>query len=210
MVEWLNRNSLFKLTYLIIIVFLVKFYVEKKNIEKELLDSKSLIAVKEKEDKKKQDVIFYEIKKTLGELSDQMNMNKDNLKQYSELAKTLGKYNSDLASLIKNPLGNINAKPSAKYIDNTLLVSSNDDAVAIFDLGKNLEPNDVYSPIQCRKSRDVFVSATLCVHDIHRDIHVSGSIWRDGIWELHIIQPFMQIINNNPDWLVLGMLKNKI
>lgn len=57
----------------------------------------------------------------------------------------------------------------------------------IFNLGKELNPDSIYKSIQCRKSIKMIVSTTLCLHDVNRDIHVSGSILRNGVWESHII-----------------------
>ena len=50
-----------------------------------------------------------------------------------------------------------------------------------------LLPANIYDPIQCRKSAVFFVSTTLCVHDINKDVYVSASIWKDGLWEQEIL-----------------------
>ena len=206
MVEWLNRNTLLKLVLVVVIILLIKFYVEKNKIEEEFLKQRLTVqkGSGDEDSSKNKDILYYEIKKSLGELSEQLGMSRDNLKQYSQLANDLAKYNSDLAKLIKD-VSKGYKNTTAKYIDNTLLLSSNDDPIAIFDLNKNLEPVELYSTIQCKKSREIYVIATLCVHDINRDIHVSGSIWRDGIWEPHIMQSYMEYIKNNPDWLVMDV-----
>jgi FkbM family methyltransferase len=206
MVECLNRNIFFKLVLVLAIVLSIKFYFDKKKIEEELLKEK--LSQKSSGDggdsnKNNKDILYYEIKKNLGELSEILGQSRDNLKQYSNLAKELGKYNSDIVKLIKN--SSKDGKKISKYIDNTLLLSSNDEPIAIFDLSKALEPVELYSPIKCKTSREIFVIATLCVHDIERDIHVSGSIWRDGIWEPHIMQSYMEYIKNNPEWLIMDV-----
>lgn len=59
--------------------------------------------------------------------------------------------------------------------------------LAIFNLGKALNPDSIYQSIQCVQSVKMVVSTTLCLHDVKRDIHVSGSILRNGVWESHII-----------------------
>jgi hypothetical protein len=59
--------------------------------------------------------------------------------------------------------------------------------VKLFNLSQKMEPNESYDSIQCRKSANFFVETTLCVHDIHKDIHVSGSIWNSGVWEPQIL-----------------------
>ncbi|CAF0856828.1 unnamed protein product [Brachionus calyciflorus] len=80
--------------------------------------------------------------------------------------------------------------------------------VKIFNLSSSLEPKEEYEQIQCRKSAFFHVSTTLCVHRVDLDVHVSGSIMRDGVWERHIIMPFTDYIHNNPDWLVLDVGAN--
>ena len=57
----------------------------------------------------------------------------------------------------------------------------------LFDLSSKLDPSEIYLNIQCRKSIEIFVSTTLCVHDINNDRYVSGSIWINGVWENHVI-----------------------
>ncbi len=72
----------------------------------------------------------------------------------------------------------------------TTTTSSKEDEkphVKIFDLRSELKPADIYSGIQCRKSLNIFVDTTLCVHDLKKDIHVSGSIMANGIWEREIV-----------------------
>ncbi len=59
--------------------------------------------------------------------------------------------------------------------------------VKLFDLSSKLDPSEIYMNIQCRKSKEIFVSTTLCVHDINNDRYVSGSIWINGVWENHVI-----------------------
>lgn len=59
--------------------------------------------------------------------------------------------------------------------------------IKIFDLSGPLEPSEVYEPIQCRTSAKLFVETTLCIHDLKRDIWVSGAIWKDGLWERWVI-----------------------
>ena len=60
--------------------------------------------------------------------------------------------------------------------------------VKIFDLGKPLEPENVYMTILCKKSASFFeVVTTLCIHDLSKDVHVSGAIWNAGVWEKGIM-----------------------
>ena len=59
--------------------------------------------------------------------------------------------------------------------------------IEIFDLSSPLEPVYVYEDIKCRSSAKVYVETTLCVHDLKKDVWVSASIWKNGIWERDII-----------------------
>ena len=66
-------------------------------------------------------------------------------------------------------------------------IGENTPNVKLFDLSSKLDPSEIYLNIQCRKSIEIFVSTTLCVHDINNDRYVSGSIWINGVWENHVI-----------------------
>ena len=190
MVEFLSRIAIFRLTYVLLIILVIKLYLDKKKSETELHSLNELKLLELKNNKNADgDKIFYEIKKSLGILNENLGMSNDNLKKYSELAKSFEK-------LIKT---------SQSATDNTILLSSNPNGVSIFNLEKSLEPPELYNSIQCRKSRKIYVETTLCVHDLNRDVHVSGSIWREGVWELQIVQPYLEYITKNPDWLVLDI-----
>jgi hypothetical protein len=64
-----------------------------------------------------------------------------------------------------------------------LRVESN---IKTYDLTKDLPAE--WNGIPCRKSAFVqSTQTTLCVHDLASDIHVSGMIWRTGVWEMDII-----------------------
>ena len=77
--------------------------------------------------------------------------------------------------------------------------------INLFDLNQALEPRDIYESIQCRTSAEIFVETVLCVHDLERDVWVSASIWRDGVWERWVLTPFLEYVNKYPDWLVLDI-----
>ena len=51
----------------------------------------------------------------------------------------------------------------------------------LFNLSRLLKPRKLYDQIMCRLSNKIYVRTTLCVHEINRDVHVSGSIWRKTI-----------------------------
>ena len=60
--------------------------------------------------------------------------------------------------------------------------------VKIFNISKSLKPDNLYDSIQCRNSALFIVSTTLCYHTpVNKDEFVSGSIYRDGVWEPHIL-----------------------
>ena len=62
--------------------------------------------------------------------------------------------------------------------------------VKVIDLDAELEPKEIYGNITCRKSKQIMVSTTLCVHDIKIDVWVSGMIMRDGIFEDGLMSEF--------------------
>ncbi len=55
--------------------------------------------------------------------------------------------------------------------------------VKIIDLNKELEPENVYRDIECRKSAKFIIETTLCIHPLEKDSAVSDRIWKFGAWE---------------------------
>jgi hypothetical protein len=51
------------------------------------------------------------------------------------------------------------------------------------DLGASREEDDIL----CRNSSMKSIYCTICLHDLDKDVYVSGTIWRDGVWEPHIL-----------------------
>ncbi|RMZ95584.1 hypothetical protein BpHYR1_050626 [Brachionus plicatilis] len=93
--------------------------------------------------------------------------------------------------------------------ESVLLEQPKDDSfIRIVDLTKPLIPKNIYSPIPCRKSAAIFVSTTLCIHDTSKDIHVSGSVWKKGIWEGHIVEKFLKILIQDPECLAIDIGSN--
>ncbi len=84
-------------------------------------------------------------------------------------------------------LKSLDAEFWLKKINDSVQNNGTDDLITLIDLKSKLSPKSLYRPIKCRKSLMFTVRTTLCVHSIENDIHVSGSIWRDGIWEEHVI-----------------------
>ncbi len=63
--------------------------------------------------------------------------------------------------------------------------------VNIIDLNKELEPENIYRDIKCRKSAKFIIETTLCIHPLEKDMAVSGRIWKFGVWEEHILRKFV-------------------
>jgi len=63
--------------------------------------------------------------------------------------------------------------------------------VNIIDLSRELEPENVYRDIKCRKSAKFIIETTLCIHPLEKDMAVSGRIWKFGAWEEHILRKFV-------------------
>lgn len=94
------------------------------------------------------------------------------LKLYS-LNNTLKKQLRQLASLQFNynePLANNSILNIAK----SFIPEEKKNNIKQFDLSAPLEPKSVYETIQCKESAQVYVSTTLCVHDLARDVYVSS------------------------------------
>jgi hypothetical protein len=45
----------------------------------------------------------------------------------------------------------------------------------------------------------------MCIHNEHEDVHVSGSILRDGVWEGHVLGRFVRILKRFPNAGVLDV-----
>lgn len=73
------------------------------------------------------------------------------------------------------------------------------------NLTKPLHPKSLYLPIICQKSANIFVTTTLCIHEIPNDIHVSGSVWKYGIWEGHIVEKFLNFLTKDKDTLAIDI-----
>jgi hypothetical protein len=52
----------------------------------------------------------------------------------------------------------------------------------IYDLNKENNNN-----FECVKSLKIIVQTTICIHDIKKDIHISGSIKNHGVWERDLV-----------------------
>ncbi len=45
----------------------------------------------------------------------------------------------------------------------------------------------------------------MCIHSEHEDVHLSGSLLRDGVWEGHVPGRFVRILNRFPNAGVLDV-----
>ena len=63
-----------------------------------------------------------------------------------------------------------------------------DKVIHIFDL--NQADIDNYENIKCRKSAEIYVKTTLCIHDLAKDSFVSKDIWNNGVWEANTASKF--------------------
>ncbi|CAF1095912.1 unnamed protein product [Brachionus calyciflorus] len=83
--------------------------------------------------------------------------------------------------------------------------SENSNGINIIDFSGLLTTQDIFDSIKCRKSEKIIVKTTLCIHDLTDDEHVSGAIWKHGVWEFGIMKRFMDLIVQNPDWLIFDI-----
>ena len=61
---------------------------------------------------------------------------------------------------------------------------------------------------ECIKSVVIYVQITICIHDINKDIHVSGSIKSNGIWESHMVHLLMNILAKNKTFNLIDIGAN--
>ena len=70
----------------------------------------------------------------------------------------------------------------------------------VYDLTKE-NPNQ----FDCVKSAEIYVSTTICLHDLNNDVFVSGAIKSQGVWERSLVELFMKILKANPDFQVFDI-----
>jgi hypothetical protein len=84
---------------------------------------------------------------------------------------------------------------SEKLLDPSKETFSNNKKLKLIDLEAELESSYLYSRIVCRESAKYYETVSLCMHDLRHDVHVSGSIMRDGVWEPHILSNYVIFYN---------------
>lgn len=163
--DTLNKQILFKILLTVLVIISVKLFYDNKKLNNQIQQFENYLV------------------KNLNQIAKpddkQANIDSEtNQKQFDTIYKSLEEIKN---KFIFNFQSKSDREPIVQEIQE---VKAN---VNEFKLSQPLLPANIYDPIQCRKSAVYFVSTTLCVHDINKDVHVSGSIWRDGVWEPHII-----------------------
>ena len=178
----MNTNRVFVILIVALTLLVAKLYYDKLREDKELLyASESQILKKSSENN--EGIDKNQILALLNKVNNELPRALERIKEIETLSK--------------------NFETLVKKLSET---SDNDKAVKIFDLSKPLEPESDYKPIACRASQNIQNTVcTLCVHDIQKDVHVSGSIWSNGIWEHGIVSEYMSYIVKYPDALVLDI-----
>ena len=59
--------------------------------------------------------------------------------------------------------------------------------VNVINLKTELNASDEVYDIVCRNVSMKKIHCTICLHDLDQDVYVSGTIWREGVWEPHIL-----------------------
>ncbi len=67
---------------------------------------------------------------------------------------------------------------------------STKNTIDIFDL--NQADLEDYTNINCRKSAEIYVKTTLCIHDVIKDSFVSKDIMNNGVWEPKTASKFIR------------------
>jgi len=162
MSDTLNKQIIFKSLLIISIIISVKLFYDNRKLNNRIEQFENYLVESSKQNLKSSD-------------NQQVNIDLEkNKKQFELIFKSLEEIKYKFVT-------NTQTKSDQKEIQKE---KAN---VNQIKLNLPLLPANIYDPIQCRKSALYFVSTTLCVHDINKDVHVSGSIWRDGVWEPHII-----------------------
>ena len=74
--------------------------------------------------------------------------------------------------------------------------------IKIYDLNKSNRYN-----FECVNATKIIVSTLICIHDVQRDIYVSGAIKNVGVWEYSLVRQFMHLLNSSPNISFLGKIE---
>jgi hypothetical protein len=66
-------------------------------------------------------------------------------------------------------------------------INENATAIVINLKSNNFDSIKYDADIVCRNSSIKNIHCTICLHELDKDVYVSGTIWRDGVWEPHIL-----------------------
>lgn len=94
----------------------------------------------------------------------------------------------------ESKLQEVKLKPSTEVLVNNLQLDDIKEHMRIYDLKAKNDKN-----FNCVKSANIIVQTTICIHDIGRDIYVSGAIQSNGVWEWDLVDLFMRMVNSRSD-----------
>ena len=166
MSDTLNKQILFKILLIVSVIISLKLFYDNRKLNNRIEQFENYFVENIKQTPKPRD-------------NQQANIDSEkNQKQFDSIYKSLEE--------IKN---NILAKIQSKSEREEIVQEIQEEKANVnqIKLSLPLLPANIYDPIQCRKSAVYFVSTTLCVHDINKDVYVSASIWKDGLWEPQIL-----------------------
>jgi hypothetical protein len=168
-----SKQQIFLNIILFVLVFIcVNLFFNNKSLNNKLKNVQEIVVLETSYNNKENSLNKSAIEAKLTEIEN----------RFTEINKTLSKIQVPTLALIDKINQVIEIKP-AESKNNPITTLAPTKSVKIFELYTPLQPDEVYSPIVCRKSAEFRVKTTLCVHNLNNDIHVSGSIMRDGVWE---------------------------
>lgn len=138
-----------------------------------------------------------EFKLKLAEINLILNELKKNYETYISQDKSITAVKlTEAFKMLDKSLGSLHHLQS--HVDD-----SDQNKMELLDIKEHLRVYNMKSPndknFDCVKSREIQVQTTICVHDIGRDIYVSGSIKGSGVWEAGLVSLFMRMLASNPD-----------
>lgn len=175
-----SKQQIFlNITAFVLLLICINFYFNNKSLANKLKNVKEIVVLETSYNRMDKPFNRSSIEAKLAEIEN----------KFAEINKTLSKIQEPTLNLIDKINKMIVAGPEPNPTTQTTLAPAK--SVKIFDLHSPLQPEDVYSVITCRKSAEFRVKTTLCVHNLNNDIHVSGSIMRDGVWEPKLLSKFV-------------------
>lgn len=184
MFENSGKQLFVKIFIVALILVCIKFYFENLKMQDKLKSTEKLSElaisnVKDKNNGASGNPGVNQIDSKLDSLTKTLNEMANKLNNFNNASSILDKLEQHLKSENekKPQIEGENVKKDEKTVQPEQQTDNSKPNVVIFDLGQPLEPANLYSGIQCRKSATYHVATTLCVHNLNNDVHVSGSIW---------------------------------